>query len=242
MRSYIKRIQNIDSEFLNNEIFKWINFYEKFYSISLLIKSKNNSRIRVKVLLDPKFIFHSLGFQYFKNLKKKFKNLDELKKFIEKKRNIKKLILSHKFENKKLREEKYEYFYSKFISIKKINQILFFNLSQKKYSISRNHFQEIIKLIDNKINSKLISKTDFIIKIKDFNSSKKILLFTTKSPIKCKLYKKIFSKKLTINPYKSKNEKILILYIRSLRLSNDKYLKKFKNEKYKIFSLSFDKK
>ncbi len=241
MRSYIKRIQKIDSKFLNNEIIKWIIFYENFNSISLLIKSKNNSLTRIKILLDLNSIFHLLGFHYFENLDK-FRNFKKLKKFIENKRSIKNLILSNNFENDESKEKAYKYFYSKFMSIKKINNIILLNLLSKKTFIPKDIFQKVIKPTNNKQNFDLIRNTDFIIKIKDLNLNKNVLLFTKKSSPKCNLYKKIFSKELLFNPYKYKNEKILILYIISLRFNSNNYFKTFDYEEYKIDSFAFDKK
>ena len=241
MISYTKKIQKINSQFLNNEIFRWIIFYENFSSISLFIKWKNNSRMKIKILLDLKSIFHLLGFQYFENLSR-FKNLNKLKKFIENEKNIKKLILSNNFENYESKEKACKYFYSKFMSIKKINNIVLLNLLSKKDSVLKDAFQEVIELVNNKKNTDLIKNTDFIIKIKDSNLNKNVSLFTKKSSPKSKLYKENFSKELLVNPYKSKNEEILILYIISLRFDNNNYFKTFDHKKHKIISFSFDKK
>lgn len=243
MKKHIQRIKRINSKSLNKEILAWINLFENFHSISLLIK-KENSTTRVKVLLDPKFIFHSLGFKYFNNLKNRFKNLNQLKSFINNERSIKRLILSSNLKNKELRKNAYKYFYSKFMSIEKINKILSSTKSSKNHFIPKNIFQEIIKPTKNKKNSNLIKETDFIIKIDDLKTKDNILLFTNKSPFNCETYKRIFENVLYRNPYisKPKNEEVLILYIRSLRIEDEDYLKKFKSEKNKISSSFFNKK
>ena len=250
MRKHIKKIRKMNSEILNNEILKWISLFENFHSISILIW-KNNSRKRIKVLLDPKFIFHSLNFHYSNKLKNRFKNLNQLKNFIKNKRSIKNLILTSDFKNKKEAENAYKYFYSKFKSVEKINKILSCTKLLKKHYIPKGIFQEVIKPIKNKENSslmkekfKLINETDFIIKIKDLNSEENVFLFTNISPPHCNSYRRIFSNELYSNPYISqpKNEKVLILFIRSLRIEDDNYLKKFKIKKNKISSSFFNKK